>query len=34
MGAAARERVAEEFSPVRHVETLMHTYDLALGAVA
>lgn len=33
MGAAARERVGKEFSPVRHVETLLHTYDLALQAV-
>lgn len=34
MGAAARDRVAEVFSPVRHIEALTHTYDLALRAVA
>ena len=34
MGAAARERIGVEFSPRHHVEMLLHTYDLALGAVA
>ena len=30
MGTAARDRVAKEFSPARHVESLMRTYELAL----
>jgi glycosyltransferase involved in cell wall biosynthesis len=32
MGSAARDRVAKEFSPVRHVESLVRTYELALGS--
>lgn len=34
MGAAGRDRVAREFSPVHHVEALLRTYDAALGADA
>ncbi len=34
MGAAARERVGEEFAPARHVEALLHTYEPARGAAA
>lgn len=34
MGAAARGRVREEFSPGRHIDALLHTYDLALRSVA
>jgi glycosyltransferase involved in cell wall biosynthesis len=31
MGAAARERVGEEFAPVRHAEALLRTYGLAVA---